>query len=335
MGTRAREWRGAALVVALAWSVPLDAQARWLPRIYWDNDSFNFWIHPAQRPDEEYTNGLRLTADAASAPWWGERFGRRRPGCDEARPTDVCLTTTLTLKHEMYTPHLDRVPFSTPDWERERPYFAHLSFAGAGHVVTARSRRTIEVSLGVTGPPAGGEILHNAAHRVNRRFARAVSGWNTQVGFEPTIGVGWRYAMMALRIGGRRHGLLDVVPMVGASLGNARTAAEVGGRVRLGLNLTHPWDPRLWDHRRPLELWVSAGGRLEFVARDMSLDGTLIDPDRRVQRVPGVREHEFGLGARLYGLTMGYRAVTRSREYSTGPAHHTWSSLTMGVSIVP
>lgn len=332
MGTNARGWLAALAV--LATTGPLGAQARWVPRVQWDNDGFNFWVHPAHRPDEEYTNGLRLTLDAAEAPWWGRRFGRGRPGCAEGT-SGPCLTSTVTIEHEMYTPHLDRLPFTTPSWERERPYFALLSVRGAGHVVTSRSRRTTEVMLGVTGPPAGGEILHVTSHRVNRRFARTVSGWDTQVGFEPAVGVAWRHSMLALRVGGRRHGLLDVVPTAALSLGNVRTAAAVGGLVRVGLNLTHPWDPRLWVDRRPVEVWVAAGGTLEYVARDMSLDGNLISPDRRVARVPGVQQYELGFGARLGAVTLAYRAVTRSRQYRTGPAHHTWSSLMAGMSVVP
>ncbi|HEX7123273.1 MAG TPA: lipid A deacylase LpxR family protein [Gemmatimonadaceae bacterium] len=333
MGTRARGWLGAVLAV-LATSGPLGAQTNWVPRVQWENDGFNFWVHPAHRPDEEYTNGLRLTLDAASAPWWGARFGRHRPGCDEGR-AGPCLTTTVTVSHDMFTPNLDRLPYTVPSWEQERPFFSVLAVRGAGHVVTARSRRTTELLLGVTGPPAGGEILHLTSHRINRRFARAVSGWDTQIGFEPAVGVAWRYSMLALRLGGRRHALLDVIPTVGASLGNVRTAAELGGLVRVGLNLTHPWDPRLWAGRRPIEVWVTAGGKLEYVARDMSLDGNLFSPNRHVERVPGVEQYEFGLGARLGSLTLGYRAVTRSREYRTGPANHTWSSLSLGMSVVP
>jgi hypothetical protein len=337
-------WRGgraalagaALMLVTGADLVRGQSPARWLPRFQWDNDGFNVWTHPAHRPDEEYTNGLRVVMDAYSAPGWGRRLGGGRPGC--AADTDqqgACLTTTLTLGQEMYTPHLARVPFSTPDWEKERPYFGWLYATAEGHVVTRRARRTLALTLGVTGSPSGAEVLHAAAHIVNRRFARAVSGWETQVGFEPGVVASARQTVMALRLGSRRAAMVQVMPSAGLSLGTVRTAADVGAAVRVGVNLTHPWDPRVWANRRPVELWLSAGGRAEYVARDMSLDGTLLNPSRRVDRVPGVNQYEFGGGLRLWSFTVGYTAVTRSREYRTGPDWHTYSSLVTAISVVP
>jgi len=66
---------------------------------------------------------------------------------------------------------------------------------------------------------------------------------------------------------------------------------------------------------------------VQYVARDMSLDGTWQDPERHVTRVPGVNQYEFGAGVRVHWLSLEYRAVTTSREYRTGPAHHTYSSM--------
>ncbi|HSA54093.1 MAG TPA: lipid A deacylase LpxR family protein [Gemmatimonadaceae bacterium] len=340
MGTRTgwgRHAAGLAAGLALGAAVaPADAQSRWLPRLQWENDGFNFWIHPAHRPDEEYTNGLRIAMDAYGAPWWGRRFGKDRPDCAaDADDTGACLTTTLTLAQEMYTPHLARVPFSTPDWERERPYFGWLYLAGEGHVVTRRALRTFGLTLGVTGPPSGAQVLHAAAHLVNRRFARTVSGWETQVGFEPGVIASYRHTVMALHLGSRRAAMVQVMPSAGVSLGNVQTGADVGGLARVGLNLTHPWDPRNWTDRRPLELWVQAGGKLEYVARDMSLDGTLVNPGRRVVRIPGVQEVEYGAGVRFFGLSLAYRVVTRGQEYLTGPRRHTYSSLSTAVTVVP
>lgn len=330
---------GAAIVLgAAAGAAPADGQqqTRWMPRVQWDNDGFNFWVHPAHRPDEEYTNGLRITMDAHGAPWWGPRFAKHHVDCaSDVDDTGTCLTTRLTLAQEMYTPHLARVPFSTPDWERERPYFGWLYLAGEGHVVTRRSLRTFGLTLGVTGPPSGAEVLHAAAHIVNRRFARTVSGWETQVGFEPGVIGSYRQTVMALRLGSRRAAMLQFMPSAGVSLGNVLTSADIGGLARVGLNLTHPWDPRNWNDRRPFELWAQAGGKLEYVARNMSLDGKLVNPERRVVRIPGVHQFELGAGARVFGLSLEYRVVTRGQEYTTGPRKHTFSSLRTSVTVVP
>jgi hypothetical protein len=80
---------------------------------------------------------------------------------------------------------------------------------------------------------------------------------------------------------------------------------------------------------------VAVGGRAEFVARNMSLDGTLVDPARKVDRIPGVTQYHVGAGARWGRLWASYRAFTRSREYRTGPAHHAYSSMSAGIDVLP
>ena len=72
---------------------------------------------------------------------------------------------------------------------------------------------------------------------------------------------------------------------------------------------------------------MSATAQRQYVVRDFSLDGTLINPDRHVDRVPGVGEYGLGAQLRRHRFTFAYSMDTRSREYTTGPAHHTYSSM--------
>jgi hypothetical protein len=322
------------LVLILA-SLPgesIRAQAGWSPRLQLDNDYYNFWQRHTRRPDEEYTNGVKATLVSYGGSWWGSRAARHLPDClDAARDARACRSTTVTFGQELYTPELSHAPHAVPDWELERPYHAWLYATGAAALLSERIRREVTLSLGVTGPPAGGEMAQALAHEIG--FADAARGWETQVGFEPGIVLGYRHAILAARLGGDRGIAVDVAPEVAASIGNVRTHAELGATARIGWNLSHPWSPAAWRHRALFEWWLSAGGRVEHVARDMSLDGTLFSPRRRVERIPGVRQYEFGAGLRAGHLFLEYRAATRSREYRTGPLHHTWGSMTAGVSI--
>jgi lipid A 3-O-deacylase len=329
--------RGAVLIIALAGvSRGAAGQATWLPRMRLDNDAYDFWRRPGQRPDDEYTNGVRLSLESASAPWWGRHFAAGRHDCAErlAEPAP-CRATVLTLGQDLYTPRLDRAPFSAPDWQAERPYFAWLYLSGEARLIGARSIRTIALSLGVTGPPAGGELAQKVAHAVNRGFTRPATGWNTQIGFEPGIVASLRQRILAARLGAESGLGFDFAPSAGVSLGNILTSADAGGVVRLGWNLSHPWDPRTWNDRGPLEGWLTAGARGQYVAHNISLDGSTLNADRHVSRVPGVFEYEFGAGLRLARVTLTYRAVTRTREYATGPAHHTYGSMAAGIDFVP
>lgn len=307
------------------------AQAVWRPRLRLDNDVYNFWLRHTRRPDEEYTNGVHASLEAQAAPWWGHRFASAVPDCAVAAGADPCRSTVVTLGQDLYTPQLDRAPHVVEDWELERPFFAWLFLRGNARVSSGRSLHSTSLSLGVTGPPAGGALAQRIAHRIG--FNERAFGWETQIGFEPGVIVEYRRSELLMRRGASRGLAVDLAPDAAVSLGNILTRAEVGGTARMGWNLSHPWHPGAWRGRAPSEWWISAGGRAELVARDMSLDGTLRQPARRVQRVSGLRQYEFGAGIRLAGVSLEYRATTRSREYRTGPAHHAYSSMI--VSLTP
>lgn len=308
-------------------------QTGWVPRLRLDNDAYNFWIGQADRPDEEYTNGVHLTLEAARAPWWGRHFAPARRNCAElVREPKPCLATAISMGQDMYTPRLDRPPY-TPRWELERPFFGWLYLSGEARVVGARSLRTAEVTFGVTGRPAGGEVSQKLAHAVIKANVRPAIGWETQVGFEPGLLVRFRQTGLAAMLGGGTGLGFDLAPSAGVALGNILTEAEGGAVARLGWNLSHPWDVRAWTGRERVEGWFTAGARGAYVAHNMSVDGNTIRPTRQVERVPRVWESEFGAGLRIRRLSMGYSIVTRSREYTTGPARHTYSSMQLGLEV--
>jgi hypothetical protein len=70
---------------------------------------------------------------------------------------------------------------------------------------------------------------------------------------------------------------------------------------------------------------------VKYVAREMSLDGNTFNAGRSVERVPNVTEYQFGGGLRFERMALEYRAVTRSREYRTGPGHHTYSTMSAAI----
>lgn len=317
-----------ALALGAVTSRPALAQAGWVPRLQLDNDVYNYWQRHTRRPDEQYTNGVRASLESNGAPWWGRRFASGIRDCAGATGPGPCRATTITLGQDLYTPNLDRAPHKVPDWERERPYFAWLYLTGEARVSSQRTLREVSVSLGVTGPPAGGELAQHIAHRIG--FNDEATGWETQVGFEPGIIAEYRQSARLARIGGADGLAADLVPQAALAVGNVLTRAQAGGTVRVGWNLSHPWHPAAWRGRARTEWWASAGARTMYVARNMSLDGTWRDPQRHVERVPRVHELEFAGGVRVRSLTIGYRAVTRSREYRTGPASHTFSSMIFG-----
>jgi hypothetical protein len=301
------------------------AQSDWRPSLRLDNDVYNFWQRHTRRPDEEYTNGVHASIASHTAPWWGRRFAPGMADCRTAAVTDYCRSTSLTLGQDLYTPQLDRAPHTVENWELERPYFAWLFLNGTARVSSMRTLHATSLAVGVTGPPAGGSLAQDVAHRIG--FNEQASGWETQIGFEPGVIVGYQRQDLLARHTVATDFTFDLSPQVAIALGNIRTTTAVGATARFGKNLSHPWHPPAWRGRAASEWWLSSGARGEYVARDMSLDGTLVNPSRRVERVPGVLQYELAGGLRVHGVTLEYRAVTRSREYRSGPGHHTYSSM--------
>ena len=63
------------------------------------------------------------------------------------------------------------------------------------------------------------------------------------------------------------------------------------------------------------------------MAHNITLDGNTLGATRRVDRVPLVGEYTVGVGGRIGGFVAEWRAVTRSREYTSGPTAHAYSTL--------
>ncbi|MEP6619365.1 MAG: lipid A deacylase LpxR family protein [bacterium] len=300
----------------------------WSPRLQLDNDAYNFWLNPGARTDEQYTNGVVFSLETMRAPWWGARLAPRLPACADPLGRDGrCVATVLAIAQDLYTPNLNRPPYSEPNWESERPYAAWLRVSGTARVISSTELREVEVAGGVTGPPALGKIAQSIAHTISRPYTVKATGWETQVGFEPGLLAAYHQTWLVTR-GTLGHGFAyDLAPRAGGTLGNILTEADAGATARVGYDLSHPWDQRAWRGRKQWEAFVSAGAGGQYVLEDFSLDGRLFGGGRHVERVPTVAQHELAAGLRFDRLTLMYRAVTRSREYVTGPGQHTFSSM--------
>jgi hypothetical protein len=336
-GALKRASRIVALVTGILILVaPSTAPAQqWAWRARLDNDAYNFWQHPAARTDEEYSNGVRIIGEAYRAPWWAKRLTRPGASCEaRAGATSTCVSHELQLGQDIYTPDLDRAPYTVEDWEFERPYAAWLYVSSTARFARPRSMDELELAAGVTGQPALGQLAQTIAHTINERYTREAFGWETQVGFEPGILARYRRTWLA-RAATRQGPGIELQPFVGAAAGNILTNAEAGLQARIGVALTHPWHVPSWSDRPALEVFALGGVRQEFVARNISLDGTSLHPDRAVQREVAVGEHSVGLGLRYKRITLSWRAVTRGREYTTGPKQHSFGIMQGGVEIVP
>ena len=133
-----------------------------------DNDAFDFWMLPWNRPDEEYTSGVHLTYDGGNAPRWSKLFGFQRSPC--VLHTLRCATARVELGHDIYTPSVDLK--DTRAATNARPNAGWLYLSQSARLLTVDRADELTISLGVTGPPSLArftqQLAHNAAPAFNR-----------------------------------------------------------------------------------------------------------------------------------------------------------------------
>jgi hypothetical protein len=287
-------------VVALLWAVPAGAQAVRSLTLRLDNDILALRGRGAPA-DYDYTQGLVVGVELDSAPRWMP--GRLR-ACD-AGGKEACARTRVEVGQRIYTPRRDA---ATPI-PGERPYGAWLYAGGGVARESGRGVRSVEVELGVTGPPALGEPVQNGVHRLTGSERQV--GWAHQTGFEPGI-------LLRFQEGRRwEGGAVRVEPAVRVELGNVRTAAAVGASGVLG---------------RGAGPYARLGGRQEWVVRDIFLDGNTFGSRSTACKLPFVSEGEAAAGFRGRKWSAEYRFVARSREYRAQPEGHAYGSLVLTVA---
>ncbi len=286
-----------------------------------DNDAFDFWMLPWNRPDEEYSSGVHITYDGGDAPRWARALFH---GVVCTRSTPACRTSSVEIGQDLYTPARSaESPIPQPG---SRPNAGWLYLSQTARSLRSNRSDDLTITLGVTGPPSLGEVTQRIAHSVAPSFNRPAD-WSNQIRFEP--GVNARYAQRwRLLISDRAVGV-DVVPHWAANAGNVSTAAEVGFETRIGWHLRHPWLPS----SGPFELALTAGVTARAIARDLFLDGNTFTDGVGVGHEPYVGTGEVGVQLHIRRWFLAYRAVNDTRSYAKGPKWHPWASMVGGVTL--
>jgi lipid A 3-O-deacylase len=286
-----------------------------------DNDAFDFWMQPYNRPDEEYTSGVHLTYDGATTPWWWWSFlggAACTPGAQH------CRSARAELGQDIYTPSVSAGdPLATTG---SRASAGWLYFSHAAELLRRSRSDAFTITLGVTGPPSLARVTQRIAHEMAPEFNRPTD-WSRQIRFEPGAIVGYEHRERLLAVAAGPFGF-DVVPSISLEAGNVRTAASANLETRLGVNLPHPWMPST----APVSATIIAGVTERGVLRDLFLDGNTVRPDYRVGHEPFVGAGELGLELRMWHLSTAYRVVTQTRSYVGGPRWHPWASLVAGLT---
>ncbi len=301
------------MVAALcALTTPGHAMADGL-RLAVDNDYFNFWQRPRERPDFGYTHGSELIWEGSNAP---RALSRIAPGWlagTDARDGPAHLQ--LRLRQAIFAPW--RLP---PD----RPYGGWLGFGMGIRREAATARREALVHVGVTGPPS---LAASMQRYIHRRFGFGVPpNWAGQIPYEPGVAIEAGGASRSFTRGTADGLLIHGGPQWRARLGTYAVDLRVGLEATAGIHPPAPWSG---TPRTPgaASLYVLAAARLDIIARDELLDGTLFRRSDGVSATPLVPEVQTGIGVRVKRARFEWQITRRAKEYRIQPVPHTYSSL--------
>ncbi len=323
--------RGRSIVVAwiatlvMLTALPVSAQVVDDVRIEEGNAQLDFWLPARRRPDTELTNTASVDVVTEGAPLFGLRL--RLPACGDVGASQTCATTEYQIGQEMYTPSgATKVTRPEPG---ARPYAGWLYASATLRVATSTSSEAVTVETGVTGSPSLAGQIQTAWHQLIG-YPRAL-GWSHQIPFQPGVLIAGERSLEAAHISIDGVPVLSLVPTAGVSVGNVLTGAQVGAEGRLGYGVTTPWSSSVHGRGRRLQIYGVAAAREDFITYELVLDGSSTGPALHVQKEPMVFQYEFGAGAQLGRAEIEYRAITRQREYTTGPPQHAYSTLSVGI----
>lgn len=314
------------IAAVLAVAQPALAQEGPVVAIAWENDLF-------VGRDRNYTNGVRLAYAAPRGLTHGWMTGARStllPGATE-------VTSAYALGQKMFTASDIADPDPPLD---DRPY-AGWAYAEAALTGTRGDRmQAWRAGIGIVGPASLAEEAQRLVHDLSGVIEP--QGWDTQLPTEPTLHLGYetRWQRTVWR---REGGALeaDVVPVLGAVLGNAYTYAEAGAKVRFGRRL-----PRDWGGYRagpaasgatlagPAEGFgwhVFAGVDGRAFARDLFLDGSTFRDSRSVDKTPFVGDLTLGAALTWDRLRVGYTHVLRTETFETEQVPADFGALSIAV----
>lgn len=278
--------------------------------------------------DKHYTQGLRLSdltpAIGAQSAWNGP-FNFAGGIAPVFSQTGVLSRrAALFLGQSIFTPEDKTLKHPDPG---DRPYGAWL-YAGAGLLqeTDRRMLENLELAVGVVGPGALGRQTQNDFHQfIGVSQAR---GWSHDIQTEPGVMLSYE-RLWRLPLAGDGDNGVDVVPQLGATLGNVFTYGAAGAMVRIGKNLRADYGPA---RIRPalsgtdyfdggaldgkLGYYIFAGVQGRAVGRNIFLDGNSFRQSPSVDKKSFVGDIQAGVS--LFwsdDLRLNFSAVRRSREF--------------------
>ncbi len=294
--------------------------------------SFVFENDIVDNTDRGYTNGFRANwlSSEKNNPDWLNDAADWMPLLDDSGNKRV----SVAIGQDIYTPqNLQRNP---PD-PRDQPYAGWL-YGSVGLLSdTGKTLDNVQLTVGMVGPASGAEGTQKAVHHlINDQQPK---GWDSQLHNEPgvilTYERSWRdlYQASAFGLGA------DVIPHIGANLGNIDTSAAIGTTFRLGYDLPADYGPPrirpsllgsdffIPEKQLSYYLFTTVEGRA--VGRNIFLDGNTFEDSPSVDKEIFVGSLQVGAALTYEDWRVSYTQVFLTKQYTTETRPDQYGSLSV------
>ena len=288
---------------------PAPGYGDWRTTLLEENDSLYF------NSDKHYTQGLRLSflSPALAPGGWADgifNFVGNIPTVF-ANGAQSQRRVSWFVGQSIFTPkNLDIKP---PD-PRDRPYAGWL-YVGPSLLQETNGNQleNFEIEAGVIGPGAFGRQAQNDFHQFIG--VHQAQGWSNQLQNEPGGVLAydrlWRFGVpfLSWTTDGVQNGV-DIVPQLGATVGNVFDYAQAGAQIRIGHHLETDYGPiRVRPSASGTDyfnsshlgddigwyIFAGVGGRA--VARNVFLDGNSFRTSAHVEHKTFVADLQGGVSA--------------------------------------
>jgi len=242
----------------------------------------------------------------------------------------------------LYTPRKITIAAPQPN---DRPWAAWAYLGGVAQRVNTENTKldTLEVDVGMVGPPALGDQIQTGWRRLVG--AAKPLGWDNQIPAEPALLVSY-VRKQKLRF---NTPYFELIPHAGATVGNVFTLARAGGIARFGINMAgfgpdtiDPGGAMLQntrhatasDSRGKFEIYGFFGFDGRLVGRNIFLEGTMFRDSPSVSKRTYVNDVSVGASVRYQWLRISLTRIRRSEEFYTaagGGGGQTFDSLNLGI----
>jgi len=308
--------------------------------VYWENDAF-------AGEDGGYTNGIKFTwstpyainHEGSHLPKWSHPLINSLPF---VKDPETRRAVSLSFGQNIYTPedteHSNLIVY-------DRPYGGITYLSASFNSRTAWQKNSWEFLLGIVGPLSFAEEVQRWSHDL--LGSKRTNGWDHQLGNELGIELVYERQWLLFHTDSEQVGVgYDLIPHLGARLGNIRTYINSGLEIRFGWNLPQNFgscpiragcDSNSAFNDGPsrptkggltgIHLFTAVDVRA--VAHDIFLDGNTFKDSHSVEREVLVADLMSGFAVEYNNIKTTWSYIYQTKQFKTQKDQQIFGALSV------